>query len=180
MMFRMVRLQLMLVFLTGIGMAACSVKHTTSNVAVREDKIQIAEFSKDWLQYKVYQMNDVNKKRTSKKEQTLKLCVRIINMRDNVSPLRSLCSNLDEYNSYYEHLLNGAKNELFLLTGNQISFPVYYSFENNYNTFPFETINVGYALPKASKKSNKTTLVFVDRIFSKDSIFFNLNNNSIQ
>ena len=144
-------------------------------MAAREDKIQIAEFSKDWLQYKVYQMNDLNRKGASKREQALKLSVRIINMKDNTSPLRALCSNLDDYNIYYEHLLNGAKNELYLLTRDQIIFPVYYSFENNYNAFPFETINVGYVLPKATRKNNATTLVFVDRIFSKDSIFFNLN-----
>jgi hypothetical protein len=144
---------------------------------IQNKKTQIAEYSKGDLKYKLYQMpNDLSDKKSKnkKKLRSVKLSLMIINMKDNSSPLRRLCTDINQYNIYYEYLLNTAKNELYLRTADKINYPVYYSFENNYNAFPFETINVGYALEHFDKKHTETTLVFVDRVFSKDTLFFNL------
>lgn len=139
---------------------------------------QIAELSVDWLKYKIYLMPEeeqVAGKSRHNKTKSIKLSMMIINMKNNFSPLRRLCSDINEYNLYNEYLLNGAKNEIYLISGNTINYPVFYAFENNYNAFPFETINVGYTLPKKNKKSTPMSLVFVDRVFAKDTLTFSLN-----
>jgi hypothetical protein len=154
--------------------AACgSNKHVTTN----NTKKQIAEYSVDWLKYKIYllpQDTAGSKKHRNRADKNIKLSIMVINMKDNFSPLRKLCSDIDQYNIYNEYLLNGAKNEIYLQTGTDINYPVYYAFENNYNAFPFETINVGYKLIHKKKDHSEPKLVFVDRVFSKDTITFNL------
>lgn len=154
--------------------AACS---SNKQVAISNTKKQIAEYDIDWLKYKIYLMPQDTmtvKKHRTKADKNIKLSIMVINMKDNFSPLRKLCSDIDQYNIYNEYLLNGVKNEIYLQTGTNINYPVYYSFENNYNAFPFETINVGYKLTHKKKDHNEPKLVFVDRVFSKDTITFNL------
>lgn len=126
------------------------------------------------------QEKGATKKQQNKTDKNIKLSIMVVNMNsDNASPLRRLCSNLEEYNIKNEYLLNSAKNDIYLVASdNTIKYPVYYAFENNYNAFPFETINVGYAFKNnETKKMKKIKLVYIDRIFSNDSIFFNLNLN---
>ena len=56
-------------------------------------------------------------------------------------------------------------------------YPVYYAFENNYDAFPFETINVGfeYDLRKNGINSLKNLqLIYTDKIFSHSTISCNL------
>lgn len=150
-----------------------SIKHTS---AKKNIKTQIAEYSNDELKYKVFLMPQESVTLKSKeKTKSIKFSIMIINMKNNFSPLRRLCSDINDYNIYNEYLLNGAKNEIYLLTNSGINYPTYYLFENNYSAFPFETINVGYSVPSPVKKGTQFTLVYVDRVFSKDTISFNLN-----
>lgn len=163
-----------LVFAIVVG-AGCSTSKPTAFRPVRE-KTLIGETEKGWLKYKFYLMPADNvASKVKGKSKNVVFSIQVINMQDATSPLRKLCSNLDDYNIYYEYLLNQTKNDLTLTSGKSISYPVYYAFENNYNAFPFETINVGYSLDKGGR-SRKTTksLLYVDKIFAHDTIRCNL------
>jgi len=107
--------------------------------------------------------------------------IRVLSTTDNFSPLRRLCRNLQEYNTYYEYLLNGAAQDLLLVDRGQILYPVSYSFENNYNAFPFETINVGYRYGRQPRRPKKRDLkmIYTDRVFAQDTIVFNLNQTNL-
>ena len=129
--------------------------------------VLLAEVDKGWLKYRIYQNTDTV---AIKGDQILRLSIRIINTSDNTSPLRKLCSNLTDYNTYYEYLLNSAKNELVLSDAKAVfNYPVAYSFENNYDAFPFETINVGYRI---TRKTIPQKLIYTDRVFARDTITF--------
>jgi len=55
-------------------------------------------------------------------------------------------------------------------------YPVAYSFENNYNAFPFETINVGFKFSKGIKAGTKDLqLIYDDKVFARDTVSFYLN-----
>ena len=133
----------------------------------KTEKVLLGEFTRDWLKYRLYLMPEKSGQMGHNK--VMQLSIMVENMMDNASPLRKLCTNLDDYNTYYEYLLNGAKNEIYLQSAKSISYPISYSFENNYNVFPFETINVGYRTPDRKKG---TQLVYIDRVFSRDTLYF--------
>jgi hypothetical protein len=136
-----------------------------------QEKRLISEYEKGWLKYKVFLLPaDENDQRYAGKNEIIRLSIMVVNIKDNTSPLRKLCSNLDQYNIYYEYLLNSCKNELSLQSAKHVAYPVSYSFENNYDAFPFETINVGYRIGRSKKESYK--LVYVDRVFSQDTLTF--------
>jgi hypothetical protein len=134
----------------------------------------VAEQNTDWLKYKIYVLPaDTNRERARKTKENLVLSIMVINMKDNASPLRKLCTSLDDYNQYYEYLLNGCKNDIVIHAGKRELYPVYYAFENNYDAFPFETINVGfeYDLKKNGLSSLKNLqLVYTDKIFSHGTV----------
>jgi len=127
----------------------------------------LADRSRDWLRYEIYRLPD------TKGNNSIRLSIRVINTRDNTSPLRRVCTNLEDYNTCYEYLLNRAKNDIWLESRSGARYPVYYAFENNYNAFPFETINLGYSCPD---KKHDYRLVFVDRVFARDTLVFPLPN----
>lgn len=159
----------------GTSLGSCSVKKAT--LAPKQEKTQIATFSKGDLTYEIYRQSAFNQDGESKVEKNneiLRLTIRLVNKAGNTSPLRAISRNYEEYNIHNEYLLNGARNDIMLCIQQQYLFPKYYSFENNYNAFPFETINVGYVLGK-KQKHKPIQLIFVDKIFTRDSIFFNLN-----
>ncbi len=131
----------------------------------------IGECRKGWLQYKVFMLPAENNGETYHGKRTVALNIMVINMIDNTSPLRKRSADLEQYNIQYEYLLNTCKNEIILNGKKTVSYPVSYSYENNYNAFPFESINVGYAV--AAKKQSYQ-LVYVDRIFSQDTVTFSL------
>jgi hypothetical protein len=164
-----------LTYLTVLS-ACSSNKHVATNhTQSTAKKVQIAEFEHDWVRYQVYLLTN---EKINRKSNAVKLSIMVINTKNNSSPLRRLCSDINQYNVYNEYLLNGAKNEIFIMKADRIYYPIYYSFENNYNAFPFETINIGYSLPSPSKRQNdSTTLVFIDRVFAQDTIYFNLTKN---
>ncbi|MFA6152122.1 MAG: hypothetical protein WC716_12425 [Chitinophagaceae bacterium] len=160
--------------LLGILFSGCITKHLTSTDGSKDNRIQIGEFQKGDLSYEIFRLDNFNQITSEQsKLKTIKLSVRIINKGGGQSPLRAISNNLDEYNSRYSYLLNNAKNDLIIKTHSAVLCPVYYSFENNYNAFPFETINVGYELNRKQAKGS-VQLIFVDKIFTQDSIFFNL------
>jgi hypothetical protein len=134
---------------------------------------ELADHTQGWLRYKVYRQPAAADRHH--RDRALKLSIRVINMEDNSSPLRRLCGDLQDYNTYYEYLLNGAKNEIYLEGKKGIKYPVFYAFENNYNAFPFETFNLGYTF-SGREKLEDYNLVFIDRVFAKDTIVFSLNN----
>ncbi len=150
--------------------SVCSCSETKTVAGNKRSNVLIGEYSRDWLKYKIFLLPE--QPGTSRaKNRSLALNIRVINIMDNVSPLRKRSGNLDEYNTYYEYLLNGCKNEIYLNAGGRISYPVSYSYENNYNAFPFESINVGYTI---SKRKKKYELVYIDRVFSQDTVTFSL------
>lgn len=168
---RIAAICLLSIVMTAV-MSSCHSSRKTIAQA-RTERELISEYRKDDLLYKVFRLPDKpgGERVASAGNRNVMLSIRVINMKDNASPLRSRCTNLDEYNTLYEYLLNSCKNEIYLQNGKNISYPVSYSFENNYNAFPFETINVGYHI---SRKSSNCKLVYVDRVFSRDTITFTI------
>jgi|GEM_PF-4592264 len=164
----------------GVGLVltgACSVKKAVAPERQVATKKQVAQFRKGDLAYEVYRqyLTETNGKKADRsKKESVRLMIRIVNKANNVSPLRAMSGSYDAYNSNNEYLLNGAKNDIMLLIKGQYIYPLYYSFENNYNSFPFETINLGYSISRQQKRS-AVQLVFIDKVFTQDSIFFNLN-----
>lgn len=141
------------------------------------EKTLLTEDSAGWLKYKVYLLPTNAEK--SGQTDYMQLSIMVINMADNTSPLRRICTNLDNYNTYYEYLLNRCKDDLNLLVQGTILYPISYSFENNYNAFPFETINVGYKYDLRNKRNRHIKdlkLRYADRVFAHDTITFYLNN----
>lgn len=163
-----------LLLLVFIIVSACSGSKKT---IVTADKILVSEFERDWLKFRVFLLpqsqSDVHNSKKEHGQKNMVFSIMIINMKDNASPLRKICGNLDEYNTYYEYLLNRCKENISLQQNGEIAYPVYYSFENNYNSFPFETINVGYRF-KEKRRTNVPELVFDDKIFSHTILRFSL------
>jgi hypothetical protein len=157
--------------------SACNTHKQIAATVVRE-KTLIGEQSAGWLKYKIYMLPG-DTSRNGKQKDNLVLSIMIINMQDNTSPLRKLCANLDDYNQYYEYLLNSCKNDIVLQAGNKRLYPVYYAFENNYDAFPFETINVGFESDRTNKGLNhlkNPELIYADKVFSHDTITCPLHN----
>lgn len=161
-----------LVLLIMLVLTGCHTGKLVSGV-YRDNKILVDERSKGWLKYQVYLLpEDI----AGKEQDKMMLSIRVINMENNTSPLRRLCTSLDDYNEYYEYLLNHCKEDITVSAGGALLYPVSYSFENNYNAFPFETINVGYRY-KAGKEKYKggVALTYNDKVFAHDTINFDLN-----
>lgn len=142
------------------------------------EKYQVGGIELSGLSYKVFVLPgqpDQSGIKHKSDGQNLILSITVTNREDNISPLRKISGNLDQYNTYYEYLLNRCKENLVLRNGSELFYPVYYSFENNYNAFPFETINVGYRL-KRTRKEKALTLQYTDLVFAHDTLNFPLNN----
>lgn len=140
-----------------------------------QTKILIGERNKGWLRYEVYLLPaDVPPGKHS--SENMMLSIRVVNTYDNTSPLRKLSTSLDDYNQYYEYLLNHTKDDITMYANGALLYPVAYSFENNYNAFPFETINVGYKLSTRGKSAVKgLRLTYDDKVFARDTVNFYLN-----
>jgi len=166
-----------LLLLAFCGLAACHTARQTATMV--KEKTLIAEYANDWLRYWVYLLPGDNSELAGKQKENLRLSIMVVNMKDNTSPLRKRCTNLDEYNQYYEYLLNSCKNDIVVRDGKKELYPVYYAFENNYDAFPFETINIGfeYDLRKKGLSSlHKLQLIYTDKVFSQAVINCKLNN----
>ena len=151
-------------------LAGCAVHHPAAITKVDDKQPQLlGEFSRGWLKYQFYQQGSNGKYHAGQKDK-MRFTVRIINMADGTSPLRRLARNIDQYNVYYEYLLNETKNDLTLVYGDRVLYPVYYAFENNYNAFPFETINVGYQPIGKKIKGASAYLQYADKVFAHDTI----------
>ena len=156
---------------------SCSVKNTAFLKQPKKKTEQIAQFKKGDLSYEVYRQYATGENMqmaADPKQSPVRISIRIINKGGNVSPLRAISGNYETYNINNDYLLNGAKNDIMLFVKGRLIYPSYYCFENNYNAFPFETINLGYSLTTKQRKS-PVQLIFVDKVFTQDSIFFNLN-----
>jgi len=156
-----------------------STKHTAA--PVQERKL-LSSCERPGLRYELYRLpaDSVMDYRHSSDVPYFKFSIRIVNTADNASPLRRLCHNLEEYNTYYEYLLNRAVNDLQLIACGTIMYPVSYSFENNYNAFPFETVNAGYRFSNRSGKCRELELRYTDRVFAQDTIVFHFNPSNLQ
>jgi hypothetical protein len=168
----------LLVLLIGSLFAAgcSSSKHAAVN---SKDKVLLAERDAGWLKYKVYLQPATDTAANKKRPRNMQLSIMVINMHDNTSPLRKIVTDLEQYNICYEYLLNRCKDDLHLYDHGKVLYPIAYSFENNYNAFPFETINVGYRYDLNKRKNRHMqglVLEYADRVFAKDTIVFNLNN----
>ncbi len=158
-------------FLLIVILSACSEYHPFIGKST-DAPLLIGEAHKGWIKYQIYAVPTDNYISTNH-NYTSHLVIRIINTdKDGASPLRRICSNLDDYNSRYEYLLNRAKDDIVLMTSKKVLYPVYYAFENNYNVLPFETINVGYTITE--KRPTQYELMFTDRIFAQDTVGFKL------
>jgi hypothetical protein len=140
--------------------------HATTFV---ESPVLIDEVDKGWLRFSLYAIKDT----LANRSQDMLYSIRVINISDNNSPLRKISKNLDEYNTAYAYLLTQAKNDFVLYSNNSVFYPSYYAIENHYNSFPFETINIGYSIKKEKKKGDRL-IAFIDRVFTQDTIVFNL------
>ena len=172
--------RLFITLATGLFLSGCAMNRTATQGGWVAKKTLIRECDKGWLQYKVYVMPPrdsmvvVGHKR--KQKVPLVMSIMIINTQTGASPLRAISGNLEEYNTYYEYLLNQAKNDFILFKGTSPEYPVYYAFENNYNVFPFETINIGYpgSVRPSLKELKKMNLLYLDKVFSHDTLLMNL------
>ena len=154
---------------------ACNTPKHVSNLSVKAEKTLIASRTKGWLKYNIYQMPlDSQALRSHKRNRPLIFSIRIINMENDVSPLRRISSSLKQYDVFYEYLLNQTKNDLALVSGTTVVYPSYYSFENSYNVFPFETVNVGFSAEVIAqskfKKSEPVRLLYADKVFAHDTL----------
>jgi hypothetical protein len=168
-------LVLMVLLCTGI-MSCSGPRKTASNR--NTTKVLLAENTRPGLRYELYLLPaDSTAQRSKQQVPYARLSLRIVNTADNASPLRRICRNLDEYNTYYEYLLNGAPGDLQFIDGKETFYPVSYSFENNYNAFPFETINAGfrYDFRRSRRKNAPLQLLYADRVFARDTLVFHLN-----
>lgn len=163
---RISRLTVLLLMVICFQLQACHSTKKSARTAMKQKEL-ISELRTDWLHYKIFRLPDTLKR--AKGKEVVQLSIRVLNTMDDTSPLRKLCTDLEQYNIRYEYLLNGAKNEVYLQSPKGISYPVSYSFENNYNAVPFETINVGYHINRLEKG---TRLVYVDRVFAQDTLYF--------
>jgi hypothetical protein len=163
---------LLILLLLNLYSCTGSRKHAYNTITAKK---QLATCVRPGLQYELYQLPP-DTASLAKAGPYTKFSIRVINTDDNASPLRRLCRNLDEYNTYYEYLLNGAPEDLQLIDNGTVLYPVSYSFENNYNVFPFETINVGYryAPKKHKRRSGELKMIYTDRVFARDTIVFHL------
>lgn len=169
------RKYLMLVLIPLLLYSCSNSKQTVAD----NNSSPVYELHKDWLTYRVSLIPQAAGAENNRKTTNLTLSIRIINRKSNVSPLRGICTNLEDYNTYYEYLLNRCKDDISLVYDGKIAYPVYYAFENNYNSFPFETINVGYRFSPGRRGPKEMKLVFLDKIFSHDTLAFSLNNIKI-
>lgn len=173
---KMHRFRYLLLLVFG-GLAACHTGRQATTVV--KEKTLIAEYANGWLHYKVYLLPGSSAGLTGKQKENLTLSIMVVNIKDNTSPLRKRCTSLDEYNHYYEYLLNSCKDDIVVRDGKKELYPVYYAFENNYDAFPFETINIGfeYDLRKKGLSSlHKLQLIYTDKVFSQAVVNCKLNN----
>lgn len=127
--------------------------------------VLVAEKQVGWLKYQLY-----FKPQDPKGKNQIVVSLRVINTENNVSPLRRISNNIEAYSTYYEYLLNSAKNDFILQTATYELYPKWFAFENNYNAFPFEVLNVGFEDNALRKKDVPLTLLFTDRVFSHNVV----------
>jgi hypothetical protein len=87
------------------------------------------------------------------------------------SPLRYKVSGIDEYNARQNYYLNQAPRDMYLLYCNYTLYVEGYWFENNQNLSPFETMVIGFKLPKNdSVPRYDLRFSFYDRVFKNGII----------
>ncbi|GAA4450457.1 hypothetical protein [Rurimicrobium arvi] len=130
---------------------------------------RVSGYATDSFRYEVYQL-------PSGKE-TLALSLRIVNVAGTQSPLRMLSGNIEQYSTYYEYLLNRAAADFRLVCDKEELAPAAYSVENNYNAFPFETINISFYTGRKARSRKRKVLLFADNVFSHQVIWMKMIND---
>ena len=129
----------------------------------------MSEYANDSFRYELFQLPS--------DKQVMNLSLRIVNVKSGESPLRLISADIHQYTAYYEYLLNQAPADFKMIYKGQELFPVSYSVENNYNAFPFETINISFKTgPKAGSRKPKVLLI-EDNVFTHKIIWMKLVNN---
>jgi hypothetical protein len=146
-------------------------KHAHSSL-ISTTPALIVQIKKGWINYQLYKISDT----TVSKIRSMQFAIRIVNTLDNLSPLRKLSNNLDMYNTYYAYLLTQAKYDLLLLTERNKAYPcTNFTFENNYNAFPFDAFTFGFSLAGSNKNRKAQKYIqYIDQVFTKDTILFQL------
>lgn len=87
-----------------------------------------------------------------------------------VTPLRYGVSSLEEYNQRLGYYLDQAKNDIQLAYGKDTLHPISYVFENSFNLTPYETMVVGFQLPKEQGGPETMQLSYTDQVFKNGII----------
>lgn len=89
-----------------------------------------------------------------------------------VSPLRYQLAAKEEYDKRYNYFLNEAHNDLVLVYNRKDTLhPMSYTFENNFNLTPQETMVVGFELPAGVPYAEKEMqLSYIDQVFKNGII----------
>lgn len=114
--------------------------------------------------------NEQIKKRLSELSGTVWFNIKLENNTGNGSLLRSGVQSTAEYQARYDYFLNQASRDIKLVYKGQELKPSSYSFENNYNLTPVETIVVGFVLPDSAELNAELQISFFDRVFKNGII----------
>lgn len=108
---------------------------------------------------------DEQQKRQAELAGTVWFNIKLENLASNTSLLRAGIHSSAEYQARYDYFVGQAANDIKLIYKGQELKPISYSFENNYNLTPMETMVVGFALPDNGNIDDGIQIAFFDRIF---------------
>lgn len=165
---------LILPLLSSLILSACTMQRKTSagTTSPTQQKQLMGEQTRGWLQYRFF-LHSASPCVSVEHQKGIELVMSIVvvNKYDATSPLRKVCSSLEDYNTRYEYLLNDARNDIAIEWAGHVYHPVYYAFENNYNTMPFETINIGFRTDrKFGRKHGTPMLRFANMAMGSDTV----------
>ena len=160
--------------LVALGVTALVISCSTQSCLVQKPSLGnsatgsrklVAEMDRGWAHYEVYRSGDKPKSGTP-----ITLSIRVFD-KGGESPLRKISSSLQQYNEFYEYLLNRARYDLLLVQGQDAYYPTAFIFENGYRALPFETIVVTYTPLKLKRTRNHPLrLLYLDKVFSHDTL----------
>lgn len=106
--------------------------------------------------------------RISDLNQKIIITVKIKDASNAINPLKKDVKGLKEYNQRINYFLNEAKHFFVLKIGDQEQKMITYLFENNYGTTPFDTVIMGFEIPKNC--NDNLELTYDDALFKTGAI----------
>lgn len=152
-----------------LALLLCSCSQSIYRIGVVEQKRKVSEYANDSFRYELFQLPSG--------KQTTNLSLRIVNIKTGESPLRFVAADIRQYTAYYEYLLNQGPADFRMIYQGQELLPVSYSVENNYNAFPFETLNISFKADRKAGSKKPKVLLFEDKVFSHRVIWMKMVNN---